>query len=162
MLTREAANNRFQLGVFSQIVADLDDATMFVPGAGHGHRPIWILGHLAICAEMGQQMLGGSLQHPEWMPLFGPGSSGEVPPEQAPSRELLVTSIAEGYARLQEMALSEDCRQYLSNDHGFAPFADSPIRDVGDIVALLLTNHFGFHLAQLSSCRREAGFPPLF
>ena len=162
MLNREAANNRFQLGILSQLMADLDDGKLLTPGAGHGHSPVWILGHLALVAEMGQQLLGGTVQHPEWMPLFGPGSSGEVTPEQAPSRELLMTSILEGYTRLQEMATSEDCEPYLSHDHGFAPFANSPISDVGDLVALILTNHFGFHLAQLSSCRREAGFPPLF
>lgn len=162
MLTREAANNRFQLGIFQKLIGDIDDSKLFVPAGGHGHLPIWILGHLAICAEMGQQMLGGTLEHPEWMPLFGMGSSGKVTPEEAPSRDLLVTSIVEGYARLQDMATSPECEPLLSRDHGIAPFADSPIRDVGDIVTLLLTNHFGFHLAQLSSCRREAGYPPLF
>jgi hypothetical protein len=41
-------------------------------------------------------------------------------------------------------------------------FRGTPIQTVEDAITALLTNHFGFHLAQLSSCRRAAGYPALF
>jgi hypothetical protein len=41
-------------------------------------------------------------------------------------------------------------------------FDNTPIETFGHCVTLMLTSHFGFHLAQLSSCRRTAGHPPLF
>lgn len=162
MLNREIAINSFQLHLFSMTVPDIPDETMFTPADGHGHLPIWILGHLAFCAELGQHMLGGSLLHPEWQPVFDAGSSGEVDPSFPVDKQSLVSANEEGYAKLREMAVDPSNEALLKKDHGIELFAESPFEDVGDIVALLLTNHFGFHLAQLSSCRRQAGFTHLF
>ncbi len=78
MLAREVAINQYQLGMFDRICSDLLDETLFVRAAGHGHPPVWILGHLAICAELGQRHLGGALTHPTWVSLFSTGSSDHV------------------------------------------------------------------------------------
>ena len=161
MLKREVAINSFQLGLFAKTAADLSEESMFSPAAGHGHLPIWLLGHLAICAELGNQALGGTLEHPEWLPLFGSGSSGKVPSDGTLCKQDLVSANILGYEKLREVALNAP-KDVLDKDHGVSLFADSPIANVGDFVGLLLTNHFGFHLAQLSSCRREAGHSYLF
>jgi hypothetical protein len=162
MLNREVAINQFQLGVFSKIVSDLTEESLFTPGNGHGHPPAWILGHLAISAEMGQKLMGGEIQHPEWIPVFGAGSSGKVEPGNGLSLALLKQSLMDGYAKVQQMALDPTVEPILGRKHGVALFANSPIRTVEDAVAILLTNHFGFHMAQLSSCRRDAGYAALF
>lgn len=162
MLTSAVAINQFQLAGFQKIAADIPEAALYQPGAGHQHSPVWVMGHLALTGEMGQQALGGSVTHPEWMPLFAPGSSGEVSPDTGLTKQAMVDAVTNAYTQLQKMALEDATPEHLAKPHGIALFDGSPITNIGDVITLLLTNHFGFHLAQLSSCRREAGFAPLF
>lgn len=162
MLTSAVAINQFQLAGFQKIAADIPDASLYQPGAGHAHPPVWVMGHLALTGEMGGQFFGGSVKHPEWMPLFAPGSSGEVSPDTAITKQTLIDAVTSAYTQLQKFALDNATPELLSQPHGIDLFDGSPIKTIGDAVTLLLTNHFGFHLAQLSSCRREAGFAPLF
>lgn len=162
MLNSAVAINQFQLAGFQKIAADIPDAVLFEPAAGHQHPPIWVMGHLAVTGEMGQQALGGSLTHPQWMSLFAPGSSGEVAADPALTKQAMIEAVTNAYTQLQKMALDDATPELLSQPHGVGLFDGTPIKNVGDVITLLLTNHFGFHLAQLSSCRREAGFGPLF
>ncbi|MBA2113713.1 hypothetical protein [Bremerella alba] len=162
MLSSAVAINQFQLAGFQKIAADIPEAALYQPGAGHAHPPVWIMGHLALTGEMGQQYFGGSVQHSEWMPLFAPGSSGEVPAETAFTKQTLVDAVTNAYTQLQKFALDNATPEILAQPHGIGLFDGTPIKTAGDTITLLLTNHFGFHLAQLSSCRREAGFAPLF
>lgn len=160
MLSREVAINQYQLGMFDKISSDLLAETLFVRTAGHGHPPVWILGHLAICAELGQRHLGGALTHSSWVSLFATGSSDDVPFDDSLTLTGLTQAVTNGYRGLQELALSAS-EALLLKDHGVAALADTPITTVADAIATLLTNHFGFHLGQLSACRRAAGHQPL-
>lgn len=161
MFENEIVLNELQSGMFSRIYDDLPEDQMFRPGSGHGHTPTWIVGHLAIVGEIGQQLLGGSVTHPEWGALFGPGSSGEVDPAPGLSKVELGDAVQAAYAGLRSMCQTADPAR-LNAPHGIGLFAGTPLVTVRHAVALILTNHFGFHLAQLSSCRRESGHPPLF
>lgn len=161
MFANAIAINQFQLALFDRAVADISPETLFTPGAGHGHPPVWILGHLALVGEMGSQLLGGGITHREWLPLFGPGSSDRIAPRSDLDRDSLAAAIREAYRTLQQMVAAAD-PQLLAAPHGIQLFRGSPIDTVGCAVELLLTNHFGFHLSQLSSCRRAAGHGPLF
>ena len=60
MFEREIAVNQYLLGYFANVAADMPDDSLFYPSVGHGHPPIWIMGHLAITGEMGQSLLGGT------------------------------------------------------------------------------------------------------
>ncbi len=160
MLLREVAINEYQLGMFDKIVMDIGDDSLFLPAAGHGHPPVWILGHLAICAELGQRHLGGVLVHPEWVPLFCTGSSDAVEPDAALDITNLSRAVTDGYKELQSLASSQS-DEFLLREHGVAGLSGTPIKTVADAIATLLTNHFGFHLSQLSSCRRSAGHQAL-
>ncbi len=162
MLSSAIAINQFQMIGFQKIAADISEESLFEPAAGHQHLPAWILGHLAITGEMGQQLLGGTMQHPQWLRHFAPGSSGQVSPEDSLTKASLVSAVEEAYSGLQTMAANPELAERYSQEHGQDFFAGTPIKTVADLTTLLLTNHFGFHLAQLSSCRREAGFPRLF
>lgn len=161
MFESEIAINEFLLGNFASIVKDLPEVTLFQPAAGHGHSPIWIMGHLTIVGEMGQRQLGGTVKHIEWLRLFGPGSSGTVEPRADLNREALCSAVVETYQQLRQLAEVAH-ESTLSRPHGIKVFEGTPIKTVKHSTALLLTNHFGFHLAQLSSCRRMAGYGPLF
>lgn len=161
MFEREIAVNHHLLEFFGKVANDVPEDSLFHPSVGHGHPPIWILGHLAICAEMGQSILGGTVSHPEWISQFGPASTDIISPGESLSKNQMVATVTESYRQLRTAAGSAK-ESSMSLPHHLAIFQGSPIKTIGDCITLLLTSHFGFHLAQLSSCRRTAGFGPLF
>ncbi len=119
------------------------------------------MGHLAVTGELGQQLLGGRLIHPEWLPLFGPGSSDRMDESTELSKSGLEQAVNAAYLGLQTLA-AETLPDVVARPHEVELFQSTPITTVGHLVSLLLTNHFGFHLAQLSSCRRSLGHVALF
>lgn len=161
MLENEIAVNESLIGQFNNTVNDILEDELFHPCAGHGHPPVWILGHLAIVAELGQKMLGGSVVHQEWMPLFGIGSSDIIAPDDSLTKHNLTSAVVDGYDQLRLLASKADANS-VSRGHQIGFFEGTPIKTVGHCITLILTSHFGFHLGQLSSCRRSAGFGPLF
>lgn len=161
MFEHEIAINQFQVGLFAKTIADVPEETLFEPSPGHGHPPIWILGHLAIAGENGQALLGGKPSHPQWRSLFGAGSSDKIAKDPSLTRDVFQQQIPVIYAELQRLAAGA-APEVISQPHGFAPFQGTPLKTKGHLIALLLTNHFGFHLSQLSSCRRVAGHKALF
>lgn len=161
MFENEIAINEFQLEQFQQVAEDIGVPTLFQPGPGHGHPPAWILGHLAISGELGQRMLRGSIAHPDWVALFGPGSSDQIIADESLTKPVLVAAVIDAYRGLRSSAVSAEER-VVSRAHRFTPLVGSPLKTVGHLVSQLLTNHFGFHLAQLSACRRSAGHPAVF
>jgi hypothetical protein len=161
MFESAIAINEFQCLGFEKVAADISEQSFFEPGVGHGHSPAWIVGHLAIAAEGGLRNFGRSMIHPEWGSTFGAGSSGQVAASESLSKTILESALLNNYRELRELA-AQASPEAMAELHKVPFFRDSPIKTVGDVVTLLLTNHFGFHLSQLSSCRRAAGFPALF
>ncbi len=161
-MKNENTINLFQSTLLEKITADIPDNDLWTPGAGHGHTAGWLLGHLAITGEFGQQLLGGAIQRPDWVPLFGPGSHDPVAADaQTDSKSQLVDAVWKTYEQLR--ALNADASaETLQSPHSIQLFQNTPITTTGQAVALILTNHYGFHLAQLSSLRRESGLPALF
>lgn len=161
MFDNEITINEFQLGLCTRIAADLPESQLFQPAAGHGHPPVWVLGHLAICAELGQKWLGGKLSHPRWMVLFGPGSSDQVADDGKLTPQALVDANIEGYAKFRELAALADPQRMLE-PHGVELLHGTAIQTVGHFITHLLTSHLAFHMSQLSSCRRTGGHKALF
>lgn len=161
MFENEIALNQFQLNLLETITADLPEECLFTPGKGHGHPPVWILGHLAIVGEMGQTFLGGAVSHPEWVPLFGPGSSDAVQPDASLTREALIAANTSAYETLRTLAANADAAA-MAQPHPIELLHGTAIETNGQLLAHILTSHVGFHLAQLSSCRREHGQVALF
>ncbi|MCA9257582.1 MAG: DinB family protein [Planctomycetales bacterium] len=160
MFERELAINRLHMMQFETIVADVDDASFFQPGAGHGLSPMWIVGHLAATADYGCQMLRRTGEPTSLIRLFGPGTSGAVDRDCGLERNDVCAALLEGYRGLQQAAAGAD-DDILSQPQPLPFFKGTPIETTMDLVAYMLTSHCAFHLAQLSSCRRELGFPPL-
>ena len=161
MFESEIAVNENLLIQFGKIVSDIREETLFTPSAGHGHSPVWLLGHLAIVGEAGQRMLGGKITHIEWLRLFGPGSVDNIPFDPALTKSALVNAVTENYRQLRSLALVAD-ETNVSRPHGVSVLEGTPIVTVKHCITHLLTSHFAFHLSQLSSCRRAAGYPALF
>ena len=161
MFESEIAVNENLLAQFGKILADIPEESLFKPSAGHGHSPVWLLGHLAIVGEAGQRMAGGKITHTEWLRLFGPGSVDNISFNANLTKSLFAASVTEAYAQLRSLALVTD-EANASRPHGVSVLTGTPIVTVKHCITHLLTRHFAFHLAQLSSCRRAAGFPALF
>lgn len=160
MFDREAKFNQFLLGYFDKIVADIPADQITERGPGGLHPPVWVLGHLAICAELGQMLLGGELKHRDWVEVFGPQSSDDVNDAGKYSKDKFVQVIRDEYPKLAGM-LGESPQERLDQPHGIDVLDGSGIETVADAEVHLLTTHLAFHLAQLSGWRRASGKGPL-
>lgn len=160
MFEREIQLNKFLLEYYQRVVADIPADRIGERAPGHGHPPVWVLGHLAINTEFGCQFFGIPVEHPAWMIDFGPASTDEVNAAEY-SKDDFVKMTLEGYPRLCDAILSGTPEQ-LDAPHGIRMLAGTPIVTVGELMSHLLTSHFAFHLAQLSGWRRAAGKGPLF
>ena len=161
MFAREIALNEFLLAYFDKVVADIPAAGFLQRGAGGGHPPLWIVGHLAAVAEMATQLAGGEEPlHPEWLQAFGPRSNDEIVNPEQYDRETLLAAVRQGYRRLQQM-VEQMSPESIARPHPLPILKGTPIATVGDLLAHVLTSHFALHLGQLSAWRRAAGHAPL-
>jgi len=101
------------------------------------------------------------VSHPEWVSLFGPGSSDDVQPNAGLTREALIAANTSAYDTLRTLAVNADAAA-MAQPHPIELLHGTAIETNGQLLAHLLTSHVGFHLAQLSSCRRERGQSALF
>lgn len=161
MLTTERSINDFFRAGIHQLMKDIPFNRINERSPGNGHPPLWILGHLAICAEFGEAILGQQMQHPDWVAVFGPGSSDEIANPEAYSVEEIITVIDEAYPRLMDL-IDKSPADALAADHSIELLKGGALVSVADVQSHLLTSHFAFHTAQLSGWRRAAGFGPLF
>lgn len=161
MFEREITLNQFLLKSMDDVVADIPADRIYDRSPGNGHPPVWVLGHLAICGELGEKFSGGDICHPQWLPQFGPGSPDDVEDNGHYSKAEIVSAIHETYARFESLAKNLK-PESLDVPHGVELLEGSAIQTAGDLIAHLLSSHFGFHLAQLSAWRRAEGFKALF
>ncbi len=161
MYEQEAKLNQFMMQSFNQVMADIPVARINDRAAGNGHSPLWVLGHLAICVELGYLMLGTPIKTTEWMTAFGPGSSDQIENPDKYDVADLMAKIQQGYPELAAAAAQADL-DVLSAPNGIELLKGSPMVTCGDLISHLLTTHFAFHIAQLSVWRRAAGHDPLF
>jgi hypothetical protein len=154
--------NQFLLEYFETLVKDLPTEALEVQGRGTGHSALWLLGHMAISVDFGNQVLGRETICPaRWFVAFGPGSSDEIKnPEKYDSREMIEV-IRSGYPKLQELAMAAD-ETLLTAPHPVEMLQDTALKTKGDLLGHLLTTHLSMHLGQLSFWRRLQGEKPLF
>lgn len=161
MFETETKLCQFFLQYVKQLSDDVTDENLVSRPDGKGHTPLWILGHLAICGEMGLKMLGESIEHRQWLPLFAPGTPDNFDSADGHSRNELLAAIESSYPKMCELAHSAD-QATLDQPHGVDLLAGTPVATVGDLVAHLATTHLAFHCAQLSSWRQASGHRHLF
>lgn len=161
MFERIAVVNRFALDYLRQILADLDDADLAAVQFAGQNPPAWNLGHLAVVADYGLSLVGGSARSPRaWRAQFGPGSKPSDRREDYPSKAELQLAVESGYDALVQAVQNVDA-DTLAKPHTFPPLLQLlPTR--GDMLTHLLTTHFAGHLAQISQWRRQKGLPALF
>jgi hypothetical protein len=162
MFAQEATLFRFMHGYLKKLVAEMSesDLTTAVPGAVN--PPAYVLGHLAICNDSTLQLLGQPTVCPAtWHEAFAPGRKpGEVGMPY-PTKQELLNAIKLGVERICA-AVPSASPDAMAQPQTFPFFANTPIKTVGDCVALLMTTHFSLHCGQLSLMRRQLGHAPLF
>lgn len=161
MFQREIVLNRFLVASLQRVMEDIPRDQLRAPGPGNGHPPLWVLGHLGVVGEGAFKVTGGTPLHPEWGPIFGPGSQDQVAQPERFDRMDWVDWIAKTYRQLQDR-VNQVPELVLAKPHGLKILDDSGIETVGDLLAHILTSHFSFHLSQISAWRRAAGHRFLF
>ncbi len=149
-------------GYLSKLVGDMTDEELARPVPGAVNPPAYILGHLAICNDSALDLLGQpAICPPAWHEAFAPGRTPSEVDFEYPSKDELLTKIGEGVERICASA-PHASPEAMARPQTFPFFKNTPIKTVGDCVALLMTTHFSLHAGQLSVMRRQLGRPPLF
>lgn len=161
MFQREIVLNRFLVSSLQRVMEDIPPNQLREPAPGNGHPPLWVLGHLGIVGEAAFKVTGGTPMHPEWGPIFGPGSQDQVAQPERFDTVDWVGWVATTYRELQER-VNHVPEPVLEKPHGLKILDGSGIDTVGELMAHILTTHFAFHLAQISAWRRAAGHKFLF
>jgi len=162
MFTQETTLFRFMFGYLQRLMADLDDRELATPVAGAVNPPAYVLGHLAISNDFTLQLLGQPTVCPAaWHEAFGPGKTPSTMGIELPTKQVLLDTIQLGQEQICE-AVKTATAEAMAKPQTFSFFAGTPIKTVGDCVALLMTTHFSTHIGQLSLMRRLLGRPPLF
>ncbi len=143
------------------LTADIADERMTeqpMPGVNH---PAWILGHLAISAEMIVGRLGGDKFLPaEWAELFKPGSCPRDIRGDYPSKAELLKTMEDAFARARERVVGASSEALATPTPN--PRMQQGLPTMREVGAFILTGHLGIHLGQLSMWRRMTGMTPLF
>ncbi len=161
MYQREALLNQFFVNYIDTLAVNVNDENLHTRPVESGHTALWILGHVAICAELGIKMLGGEIEHRQWLPAFAPGSKDNFTSSEGYSRDEFLGCIKSSYAQLCEMANGAD-DELLDRPHGVELLDATVLNTVGDVVGHLMTTHLAFHAAQLSAWRQGSGHKHLF
>ncbi|QDV48039.1 hypothetical protein [Gimesia fumaroli] len=82
-------------------------------------------------------------------------------PDSNLTRETLIEANFSAYEMLRTLAADADTAT-MAEPHPVELLNGTAIETNGQLLAHMLTSHVGFHLAQLSSCRRERGIAALF
>lgn len=161
MLEQAVTVYQFMLGMAKTLAADIDDDHMLTPPFAGANSPLWILGHLAVVADYAGKMLGQERQCPrEWHAMFAPGSKPANLQEPLPSKAELLSALENGHRRVIA-AIESVTPEQLNQPQPFEMLKPLPLKTVGDVLVHMMTSHEGFHLAQLSACRRKLGKGPL-
>ncbi|MFN0136672.1 MAG: DinB family protein [Phycisphaerae bacterium] len=162
MFERENNVCAFTLAYAARLLGDVTDDRMAFQPSPHANPPAWILGHLAVVADFGLEMLGQSRRcNAAWHKAFSPGSDSSAGEFPVHDKATLLAAIDGGYKALMTAAAkANDAALAKRIDMQF--FKDTPIQTVGDLITHMLTSHMSLHLGQLSAWRRTLGYAPLF
>ncbi|TWT55466.1 DinB superfamily protein [Thalassoglobus neptunius] len=147
---------RFTKSFAHLLAADIDDREMAqIPHPGMNH-PAWILGHVALGADLVAKLLGEpTLTDEEWLRVYGPGSTCSEDRSVYPTKSSLLTKLDDVYEAVEKMIAAATPAQ-LSAPNA-TPFFPEQFPTTGDLIVHLMTTHASMHLGQLSAWRRCVG-----
>jgi hypothetical protein len=151
---------RFMLDYLEKVTAVMTPDDLRTTSGGM-NPPGWILGHLAVVADLAGPMLQLPRKCPaKWHKAFGPTTSpGTELPEQTATEWM--AAIRSGYEAILD-ALPNANEAVMAEPHGSALLAGTAVQTRGQLLTHLLTTHLATHVGQLSAWRRNQGHAPLF
>jgi hypothetical protein len=154
----------FTLAMCERLMADVSQEEMERQPTAGVNPPAWILGHLAICTDFAQQLMGRPTRLPKtWHEEFGPGTSPLSTTHAYPSRDELLDALRGGHAEVVAALATLDAATLSApNPLSGMPFLQQTLPTAGDLLAHLMTTHEAAHLGHLSNWRRQMGRKPLF
>lgn len=162
MFEHERVVYAMNLGLLQASVKDLTSGQMLTQITPATNPPVWILGHIAFATDGAAQLLGLPKTLPEtWIAAFAPGSKPMPALNPMPTKAELMQAIEAGHERVEKATLTADPAK-MNEPHGIPFLANTAAKTVGDAIAMLMTMHEAFHIGQLSYCRRQMGYPPMF
>jgi hypothetical protein len=163
MFDRERTIYAFLQGYAQSLAADVDDARFADQPSPGVNPPAWLLGHLAVAADLGVALLGGEAALEQaWRDDFGPGSTPRSDRASYPSKAELLLAYASAHSRLDQAAASADPARLERRHPLKIESLQKGLPTIGDLVAHLLTSHEASHIGHLSNWRRQMGLPYLF
>src|SRR5688572_2146245 len=148
----------YALGYLREQVEDLPHKDMVRQPAGVPNHPAWTIGHLVFISQaIGEVAALEPWLDDGWVKAFGPGS---MPTEEAvgyPSKDVLLSALADAESRLT-VAVRD-----LDDAALDKPFPDPVYLEVFPTVrhafTQVLVGHTGFHVGQVAVWRRAMGLP---
>lgn len=149
-------------GYLKNLLRDWDESQWTTAVAGAVNPPAFVVGHLAMSLDLALSLLGRpGVCPPEWHSNFGPEADPAKVAIPFPSKQDYLAIMERAIEAIAVAAKSPDSAA-MAAPQSFKFFVNTPIKTVGDCVALLMTTHFSLHIGQLSVMRRICGKPPLF
>src|SRR4051794_36828585 len=107
MFERESLLAANMIGYCRLLTADLADNQLGIQPAPGINTPLWIMGHLAVSADSGLEILGqAKLCPPSWPPAFQTGTRPPDVPLPHPGKTELLAILQRGYDLLGQSARS--------------------------------------------------------
>lgn len=162
MFEREINVCSFTLAYANRMLADVTDDRLAFQPSPLANPPVWILGHLAVIADYGLEILGHARRcSAAWHKAFAPGSNSSAGEFPVHDKATLLATLDGSYKAL--MAAAAKSTEAAAETRISLPvFKDTPIQTVGDLITHILTSHMSLHLGQLSAWRRSMGYAALF
>ena len=158
---QELKQFKFLHGYGQMLLADINADNGYKLICENSVSPAWILGHLALVANMGLALSGGTpkVDIEAWKPLFGGGSTPTADASAYPAWDELLaawnqvhTEVADELAQAQPGPLAEPNPMESMRE---------ALPTVGDLICFMVTGHEGMHLGQLGTWRRTQGWPAI-
>lgn len=151
----------FTLGYCETLAAEIPEEQMRHQPAPGVNSPAWLLGHLALVADMMAASLGGEAKAPKaWNGMFGMGSDPAKLGDDCPTKSELLAALRDGHERLTA-ASAAAAPETLAKPNPIG-LLSKPLPTLGDLVAHVMSTHEAMHAGHLSNWRRQMGHPPLF
>ncbi len=123
--------------------------------AGTSKHPAWLIGHLALAADLMLMLAGGEMKYPLWTELYKPGSEPKTDRSLYPKKDEVMAILVERHGALTERVsqMSQADFERVLPKEEYRSFFPT----VGHAAVYFMASHEMYHLGQLSIWRNAAG-----
>jgi len=122
---------------------------------GTSKNAAWLIGHLAVAADMMNMFAGGEMTLSSWHDLYAPGKEPKPDRSLYPKKAELMETLAERHAAVDKHVVT------LTQSDFETPLPLEKYREffptIGHAAVYFMASHEMYHLGQLSVWRNAAG-----